>query len=565
MIPLIKIRFKYFKNHLTSFIIFHIIIPVAVLIYALTTNKTKKPYIFPKTDSFIKGEYYLFSNDNDKYKNLKFYLEEISLISKDEKECKSLADFMMKEANQAFFPIEKNEFKCYKDENDLPYDEDGILIIKNKEKYEFQLIKHNSYILFDYRIISTENNIDLFNVEKLVLANETKYTEKYSVYLELQALLAKYLIRKKYGDNYSDNDKNMKITVGTNPYPEYTNFYSKIGQKEKNMILLVYSFIVSFIFSLYSYFFSMRMIEEKEQKLDIFLKRYGVSHLKYILSWFIIFICMNCLLIIDTIILGYDYLPYHLSLFALNIILYVLALFSVSYLFYICIPSVRIGNTIIKFFNLGLPVLGCGIIVDFVPRKTKVLFSFIPQINAFHCTYAVIELQTFKKLSSDKIWLKANKIPYMQSIIMYLVDIFLYLLISIIIQIIKKYSYCFKNLFKKSNQNQNNLINNDLLIRENEEEENRQNLLEPQEQPQPNDQEIVEQNKSLKISFLFKSYDGKNVLNNFNADFYSNEIFCLLGYNGSGKSTLINIISGIIKPNIGNIIYEGISINKNRN
>ena len=562
MIPLLKIRFKYFKNHLLSFIIFHIIIPIALFIYAINIDKTKKPNIFPKTGSYIKGEYYLFPNDNDKYKNLKFFLEELSLISTDENECKSLSDFMMKEANQTFFPLHKKEFKCYKDEKDLPYDEDGILIIKNKEKYEFQLIKHNSYALFDYRIISTENNIDIFNVEKLVLVKETKYNSKYSVYLELQSLLVKYLIQKKYGQNITDIDKNMKITVGTNPYPPHTDYYLKIGQKEKNMTLLVYSFIVSFIFSLYSYFFNMRMIEEKEQKLDIFLKRYGISNFIYILTWFIIFLCMNFLPIIDMCILCYNYLPYHLSLFVFNIILYVLSLFFVSYFFYICIPSVKVGNTIIKFYNLGLCILGCAIILDFVPRNLKIFFSIIPQINVFHCTYAIIELQTFDKLSSVKLWLKANKIPYMQSILMYIFDIFLYLFISILIQTIKKDNYIliylFKSLYNKSNQN--NIINNDLLYRQND-EESHQNFPQP-ESSHP--KELIEQNKTLKILNLFRSYEGKNALNNFNAEFYPSEIFCLLGLNGSGKSTLLNIISGIINPNFGDIIYDDISINKNK-
>ena len=311
MIPLLNIKIKYIKGHLTSFILYHITIPVILLIISLIIKHPEKIEIYPKSNSFAKGEFFLFPKEKEKYKNIIYFLDEISLISKDVSECKSLAEFLIKETNQTLMPLEKKEFKCYKDEKDLLYDEDGILIIKKNEKYEFQLIKHNAYTLFDYKIISIENNIDLFNVENLVFASEADYNIKYSIYLELQSLLAKYLIQKKMGNKFDENFKNMKINLGTNSYPEHTSFYKYLGQKSKNRSLLIYLFIISFTFSLYSYFFNMRMIEEKEKKLDLFLKRYGVSTIKYILSLFITFICMNFLFIIDFYLLCKSFLPYH--------------------------------------------------------------------------------------------------------------------------------------------------------------------------------------------------------------------------------------------------------------
>ena len=46
-------------------------------------------------------------------------------------------------------------------------------------------------------------------------------------------------------------------------------------------------------------------------------------------------------------------------------------------------------------------------------------------------------------------------------------------------------------------------------------------------------------------------------------ELFPNEIFCLLGENGAGKSTLIKIISGLINPNQGEILYKGISLINN--
>jgi len=40
------------------------------------------------------------------------------------------------------------------------------------------------------------------------------------------------------------------------------------------------------------------------------------------------------------------------------------------------------------------------------------------------------------------------------------------------------------------------------------------------------------------------------------------EIVCLIGSNGAGKSTTLMTISGILKPKIGNIIFEGEEIHK---
>lgn len=551
MIPLLKIRIKYIKGHLTSFITYNIIIPIFLLIAGLVIKSVKEPDLCKKTNSYANGEYYLFKNENQKYKNILYFFDEISLISKDSKECKELAEFMKKEANQTIFPMEKAEFKCYRDEKDLPYDEDGILIIKNNDKYEFQLIKHNSYILFDYRIISTENNIDLFNVDNLELIDKSDYNNKYSIYLELQSLLAKYLIQKKTGKPLSENYKNMIINLGANPYPEHTNFYLNLGQNSKNRILLIYLFIISFTFSLYSYFFNMRIIEEKEQKLDLFLRRNGASYFYYILSWFIIFFCMNFILSIGFCVLWKDFFPYHLLLFVFNIVLYIISLFSVTYFFYVCLPSTRIGNTIIKFYNLGLPVLGCAIIIDFIPRYAKIIFAIIPQINLFHCAYSIAELQTFKNINFEKLWLKANKVAYFDSIIMYFIDICLYLILSLLIKKARELNininYC------KKNEKKNKVIRDDLLI-QNEELNH----------PITSEKKNKHGQSNMKLLNIKKNYGDIDILNNFNAEFYKDEIFCILGNNGSGKSTLINIISGIEKPNKGDIIYNGVSLLKNK-
>lgn len=52
----------------------------------------------------------------------------------------------------------------------------------------------------------------------------------------------------------------------------------------------------------------------------------------------------------------------------------------------------------------------------------------------------------------------------------------------------------------------------------------------------------------ISIKNINKKFNNKIIFQDFNIDFYENEINCIVGKSGCGKSTLLNIISGII-PN----------------
>ncbi|MCP4683417.1 MAG: ABC transporter ATP-binding protein [Desulfobacterales bacterium] len=57
------------------------------------------------------------------------------------------------------------------------------------------------------------------------------------------------------------------------------------------------------------------------------------------------------------------------------------------------------------------------------------------------------------------------------------------------------------------------------------------------------------------------TYYGKiHALNGVSLEVANGEIVTLIGSNGAGKSTLLNTISGIIKPNKGNVSFEGVPI-----
>ncbi len=66
---------------------------------------------------------------------------------------------------------------------------------------------------------------------------------------------------------------------------------------------------------------------------------------------------------------------------------------------------------------------------------------------------------------------------------------------------------------------------------------------------------------SLEVKNVSFSYDGnENVIEGINVKLNENELVCLLGVSGCGKTTLFNVISGLNKPNGGQVILDGIDI-----
>ncbi|MGM0608159.1 MAG: ABC transporter ATP-binding protein [Candidatus Muiribacteriota bacterium] len=68
----------------------------------------------------------------------------------------------------------------------------------------------------------------------------------------------------------------------------------------------------------------------------------------------------------------------------------------------------------------------------------------------------------------------------------------------------------------------------------------------------------------LKLNSVSKKYENFDVLNDLNFQLAEKEIVTLAGLNGQGKTTALKIISGITKPDKGEILYEGsVGIKKN--
>src|ERR1700693_1161710 len=54
-----------------------------------------------------------------------------------------------------------------------------------------------------------------------------------------------------------------------------------------------------------------------------------------------------------------------------------------------------------------------------------------------------------------------------------------------------------------------------------------------------------------------KAFGPVTVLHGIHIDFHAGEIHAIVGENGAGKSTLMKILAGVIKPTLGEVLYEG--------
>src|SRR6516225_5527989 len=58
---------------------------------------------------------------------------------------------------------------------------------------------------------------------------------------------------------------------------------------------------------------------------------------------------------------------------------------------------------------------------------------------------------------------------------------------------------------------------------------------------------------TIRLSNISKFYSAVPALRDVSVEFYAGEVHAILGENGAGKSTLMNIISGAVEPEIGEI------------
>ena len=554
MLSLIKIRFKYIVRKPCLLFWTYLFIPIIILIASIITIKNKKKKTLKSFESAVLGEQRIFFKENEEYSNIKEYLIYTGFLVDNEEDCEKI-NSLLQEYNicQGNCPI------CTEKESTFDnYTINIIEINKKKGKYNVELTSRFTNIGLDYFVLFEQDDLsqdiiaDPYYVENY---NITIFPSKLDIFFELQSFISRILI-KLDGKNLKHN---FEMNFGYNKYPDSYLFTNVDEIVESSLI----SFIITLQFSLITYNINMRMLDEKEAKLNILLERQGITKFKYMLSWLFTVFALYLLSIISFILLIYGQSNGYIYLFILNIILLTLSLYSVCVLFTVCIKTTKTGATAIKFYNFGSIFLGFAIILPKSLKATKIIFAFIPQINYFMNHWVTYCFGNFKTLTGDLVILRTAKMCYIETLVMYIVDIIFYLGLAIFIQSYRDSGLTFglylKSFFKSVSRNDiGNLIN---------QEDDKQ----PKEKFEKHFQELSEINKQklsneqcLKLVNVSKKFDDLVAVDNFNGELFSNEIFCLLGHNGAGKSTTINMISGVFPPDAGDILLNGKSLITNK-
>ena len=64
----------------------------------------------------------------------------------------------------------------------------------------------------------------------------------------------------------------------------------------------------------------------------------------------------------------------------------------------------------------------------------------------------------------------------------------------------------------------------------------------------------------ITFSHIYKSYNGKELISDFNLTIESGTFLTIIGTSGSGKTTLLKMINGLILPDKGEIHIDGSNI-----
>ncbi len=68
--------------------------------------------------------------------------------------------------------------------------------------------------------------------------------------------------------------------------------------------------------------------------------------------------------------------------------------------------------------------------------------------------------------------------------------------------------------------------------------------------------------KAINITKSFTTDTTTNVLKGVTLNIQQGDFTCIVGRSGSGKSTMLNILSTLLRPDSGNVVYNGLDLGK---
>ena len=361
--------------------------------------------------------------------------------------------------------------------------------------------------------------------------------------------------------NYFNKTNNKNFNVFSYPF---SNLNTHELGFSSDFIIYFSPITISCVYSVIFLNISLRMIDEKEKKLDILLNRYGIKKYQYYFSWFIYYIILTifinfCSIFTFSHLLFDKFFPF-VILFFINHILFSIGIFSMAFFTQTIVSTLKTGQTLFRVLFFGIGVLGIPVIVFDTPKIIKIIFSLFPHVAQMENLQIIYLLKRFEnKLNYRFYFSKYHKISFVESLFYLILDIIIYIVGGFLILSYKESGIDFISFIlspiygKKREINEENNNNKQLFSFESYHEDiNQKNKF------------LEEQNKMLNIKNITRRYNDLIAVNNFTSKLFENEIFCLLGHNGAGKSTLIKMISGIEDPDNGDIFLNNKSLITNK-
>ena len=587
MLTLFKIRMTYMKRNFCSSIGTYIIFPLIFVFYG--------PFI----EYIIKKEQRKLSNISNNLKLLndsvpnsqitylvKYNLfeeqlnlsgiENLAIITNKNsigEEMKNILKNVTDLGNITLFNTTKefeDEINSEKYKNQTPY---SLLfdIEKNDKEYEFKF-KLENITTTSLKSSSNEYNID----SRTNVKNKAK--RKVEQFEKIHRIFT-YFFRKL------KNNIMKKISIQS---IQFVNG-EEIFQPEIDFLNLDFDikyisiFFGSNIFQMTISSIILWMVKEKEEHLEEFLYRQGITQKQNILSWGILYGITSILPAIGAI---YYYSTELLSNINLFLIIIIMLLFIICTFFFIILVqsflyTVKTTNSFIKVFSLIMMVFSFTI---FMPSFSKILKFFtmlFPNVSFIMTFLNLYKMNNFPTFDSKLLIMSSEgDFSFIFCVIYYVLLTILYFFVVIFVLKYQKSGLDFITFIKSPIYGKERKIvkTNKLIPKEeinnlgtensetpiiNIEENirflsNHENLTETEIKNKDN-------NNYLKINNVTRQYDDLKAVDNFSAELFPNEIFCLLGHNGAGKTTLIKMISGLEDPDNGDIFLGLTSLVTNKN
>jgi ABC-type multidrug transport system fused ATPase/permease subunit len=222
--------------------------------------------------------------------------------------------------------------------------------------------------------------------------------------------------------------------------------------------------------------------------------------------------------------------PYHFCFLWINTILYLLSSALMKSCFSILVPatdeSLKAGKMLVGLATnipLALNIVG--------KKATNIDFYFIFLPQTVYLRFCSLNYSKY-----------TPRIDYIMTLVL-VFQVIAYLMIYFLIE--RYFSIGINNnIFTKKNKEDNKEINSSLTSQE-------ETLL---------NNSVFKSNSKMSISNLTVKFGKVTALENVNLDFFSNRVTCILGHNGAGKTTLINVVCGIIRPEKGSVMIDGIDV-----